>query len=104
MRKILLSALLAALGVRLSAQIPTAAPSGVQAFEPIQVAADGTITFRMYAPGAKEVQVVGEIVIVSGRESLPMTKDANGVWSAKLSGLLPETYTYSYRVDGAPTT
>jgi enterochelin esterase family protein len=104
MRPILLSVLVGGLSIRLSGQVPTSAPSGVQAFEPIQVAADGTITFRMYAPGAKEVQVVGEIVIVSGRESLPMTKDANGVWTTKLSGLLPETYTYSYRVDGAPAT
>lgn len=102
MRAILFAVLGAALSMPLPAQVPASAPSGVQAFKPIEVAADGTITFRMYAPGAKEVQVVGEIVTVSGRESLPMTKDANGVWSAKLSGMLPETYTYSYRVDGAP--
>lgn len=105
MRAILFSALLAAgLSIRLTAQVPSSAPIGVQVFEPIQVADDGTITFRMYAPGAKDVQVVGEIVTVTGRESFPMTKDANGVWNAKLSGLLPETYTYSYRVDGAATT
>lgn len=103
MRAILSAALAAALTLPLCAQIPDAAPRGAQAFEPTQVASDGTITFRMYAPGAKEVQVVGEIATVSGRESLPMTKDANGVWSGKLSGLLPETYGYAYRVDGSPT-
>lgn len=102
MRAILWAVLGAALSMPLAAQVPASAPSGVQGFKPIEVAADGTITFRMYAPGAKEAQVVGEIVTVSGRESLPMTKDANGVWSAKLSGMFPETYTYSYRVDGAP--
>lgn len=104
MRLILLSALIAALTMQVAGQVPSSAPSGAQAFAPTQVAADGTITFRMYAPGAKQVEVVGEIVIVSGRESLPMTKDVNGVWTAELSGLLPETYTYAYRVDGAPTT
>jgi enterochelin esterase family protein len=103
MRVILFTALFAVWSVPLWAQVPTSAPSGVQAFEPVQVAADGTITFKMFAPGAKEVQVIGEIVTVSGRESLPMTKDANGVWSAKLSGMFRDTYTYSYRVDGAPT-
>jgi enterochelin esterase family protein len=50
------------------------------------------------------VVVNGEIVTVSGRKALPMTKDENGIWSAKLSGLLPEQYTYDFLVDGAPTT
>ncbi|MGA2117892.1 MAG: alpha/beta hydrolase-fold protein [Bryobacteraceae bacterium] len=103
MHTVRLAVLVVSFSVLLPAQIPTQAPSGVQAFEPVQVAADGTITFKMFAPGAKEVQVVGEIVTVSGREALPMTKDPNGVWSAKLSGMFPDTYTYSYRVDGAAT-
>ena len=102
MHAVLFAALAAAFSMPLSAQVPASAPRGLQAFRPIEVAADGTITFRMYASEAKEVQVVGEIVTVSGRESLPMTKDANGVWSTKLSGMLPETYTYSYRVDELP--
>jgi enterochelin esterase-like enzyme len=102
----ILSALFAAAltTLPLSAQVPSAAPRGAQAFEPVQYAADGTITFKMYAPAAKEVQVVGEIVTISGRQSLPMTKDASGVWSATLSGMPPESYGYAYRVDGAPTT
>ncbi len=104
MRTIVLAALVAALSLPVSAQIPGAARRGAQDFEPVQVAADGTITFRMYAPAARQVEVVREIVTVSGRESLPMTKDENGVWSARLAAMLPESYGYAYRVDGAPTT
>lgn len=32
-----------------------------------------------------------------------MTKNDKGVWSASLSGLRPDAYTYLYMVDGAPT-
>jgi enterochelin esterase family protein len=32
-----------------------------------------------------------------------MTKNDKGVWSASLSGLRPDSYTYLYMVDGAPT-
>jgi enterochelin esterase-like enzyme len=104
MRAVLSAALAAALSFPVSTQVPGAARTGAQGFEPVEVAADGTITFRMYAPGAKEVDVVGEIVTVSGRESLPMSKGQNGVWSARLAGMAPESYGYAYRVDGAPTT
>jgi enterochelin esterase family protein len=71
-------------------------------FNAVETGADGTITFRMYAPAAKVVEVRGEVVTVAGRDALPMTKDENGVWTAKLSGLRPEAYSYSYMVDGAP--
>lgn len=88
------------------AQVPRSAPPGVPSSRPVEtsIGADGAaaITFRMYAPAAKQVDVTGEAIIVSGRESLPMTKEPNGLWSAKLTGLIPETYTYGYRVDGAP--
>jgi hypothetical protein len=32
-----------------------------------------------------------------------MTRDERGVWSAAIRGLRPETYSYVYVVDGAPT-
>jgi enterochelin esterase family protein len=76
--------------------------TGVAEFRPVEVV-DGTITFRMYAPAAKSAELRGEVVTVSGRDSVPMTRDDNGIWSATLSGLLPEQYSYSYDVDGAPT-
>ncbi len=74
----------------------------VPAFNPVEFK-DGVVTFHMYAPQAKNVEVRGEAITVAGKEFLPMTKDARGVWSASLAGLRPDGYTYIYMVDGAPT-
>ena len=74
----------------------------IPAFNPVEFK-DGVVTFRMYAPQAKHVEVRGEAMTVVGKESLQMTKDDRGVWSASLSGLRPDGYTYIYMVDGAPT-
>ncbi len=64
---------------------------------------NGIITFHMFAPQARTVQLRGEAVTVSGKEFIPMAKDEKGVWSASISGLRPDTYSYIYMVDGAPT-
>lgn len=69
-----------------------------------------TVTFRLWAPNAKEVCVeadffekqrqqtpLGEME-VAGR--IPMQKDANGVWSYTTSMPNPELHTYCYYVDG----
>lgn len=74
----------------------------IPAFTPVEFR-DGAVVFRMYAPQAKSVEVRGEAITVAGRESLPMTRDDRGVWSATLTGLRPDGYTYIYMVDGAPT-
>ncbi len=74
----------------------------IPAFTPVEFK-DGVVTFHMYAPHAKMVEVRGEAITVAGKEFLPMTKDDRGVWSASLSGLRPDGYTYIYMVDGAPT-
>jgi enterochelin esterase-like enzyme len=74
----------------------------IPSFTPVEFK-DGVVTFHMYAPEAKKVEVRGEAITVAGKEFLPMTKDARGVWSASLSGLRPDGYTYIYLVDGAPT-
>ena len=74
----------------------------VPAFNPVEFK-DGVVTFHMYAPQAKNVEVRGEAITVAGKSSLPMSRDDRGVWSASLSGLRPDGYTYIYMVDGAPT-
>lgn len=71
-------------------------------FVPVEVK-DGVVTFSMYAPQARRVEVRGEAITVAGKEFLPMTRDDRGVWSASLPGLRPDGYTYLYMVDGAPT-
>ena len=64
-----------------------------------EVAADGTVTFRLRAPNAKEVFVTG---LGSGPNArVAMQMDDQGVWSAKVGPLKPEIYTYSFSVDGA---
>jgi enterochelin esterase family protein len=74
----------------------------IPAFNPVEFK-DGVVTFHMYAPQATKVEVRGEAITVAGKEFLPMAKDDRGVWSASLSGLRPDGYTYLYMVDGAPT-
>lgn len=74
----------------------------IPTFTPVEFK-NGVVTFNMYAPQARSVEVRGEAITVAGKEALPMTKDSRGVWSASLTGLRPEGYTYLYMVDGAPT-
>ncbi len=59
------------------------------------IGADRTVTFRLRAPNANAVTVSG-----IGRGGLTMTKDEQGVWSAKTDALAPNVYTYSFNVDG----
>ena len=54
-----------------------------------EIAADGTVTFRLRAPNAKEVIVVGF------GQKLPMQKDEQGVWTATTGVLKPDIYTYT---------
>jgi enterochelin esterase-like enzyme len=81
-----------------SAQPPAAGRGGGPGAAPIrspEIAADGRVTFRLRAPNAKEVIVVGF------GQKLPMQRDEQGVWSATSEPLKPEIYTYAFSVDGA---
>ena len=59
-----------------------------------EVGTDSRVTFRLRAPNAREVAAS-----LAGN-SLPMQKDAQGVWSVISSVLAPGIYTYSLVVDG----
>ncbi|MBC8103687.1 MAG: esterase [Cytophagales bacterium] len=62
-----------------------------------QVDADRRVTFRLRAPAARSVTVVGEW----DSKSYPLVKDeATGVWSVTLGPVAPDLYGYSFRVDG----
>jgi len=67
-----------------------------------EVAADGRVTFRLYAPKATEVVVTGEVAPGFG-QPLVMSRDARGVWSAVSSALPSGAYRYSFTVDGVTT-
>jgi enterochelin esterase-like enzyme len=58
---------------------------------------EGRVTFRLRAPRAAEVTMRGEWAL---RQTIPMTKDAAGVWSATVGPLPPEVYAYSFVIDG----
>ena len=61
-----------------------------------EVHADRTVTFRLLAPNAKEVQVSGEFT----SKPLSMTKDEKGIWSVTTEPLEPNTYGYNFIMDG----
>ncbi|MBC3788455.1 esterase [Spirosoma utsteinense] len=61
-----------------------------------QVNADKTVTFRYQAPQAKAVELSAQFE----KASVPMTKDAQGIWSATVGPVKPDIYPYNFRVDG----
>ena len=62
----------------------------------VETAADGSVTFRIYAPNAKQVGVSGDIMT----RGLTFVKSDNGVWSATLKDATPGAYRYTFNVDG----
>jgi len=61
-----------------------------------QVDADGSVVFRLWAPGARSVQV--ELTHARGREALAMRAAADG-WCAATATHVPPDATYAYRID-----
>lgn len=64
---------------------------------------DGTVTFRLKAPSAREVLLTGPAILTAlGKtgQSVPFTKDADGVWSLTVGPLRPDMYVYHFLVDG----
>jgi enterochelin esterase-like enzyme len=65
-----------------------------------EVAPDGHVTFRIFAPNARAVTV-------NGIRHLPdqaMTKDDAGIWSVTVGPLGPDIYSYVFSIDGAIVT
>lgn len=64
---------------------------------------DGTVTFRLKAPAAKEVLLSGVAVLTALKKSgqgAPFTKGEDGVWSLTVGPLKPDMYAYHLLVDG----
>jgi enterochelin esterase-like enzyme len=64
-----------------------------------EVAADRRVTFRLLAPGAREVTLTGEFL----RDNKPLEKNAGGLWSVTVGPLDPEIYHYNFVIDGVRT-
>ena len=62
-----------------------------------EIAADGRVTFRIYAPKASDVQVIGNF---PGGKGMAMTKDDAGVWLVTTPPLKPELWAYTFSIDG----
>ena len=75
-----------------------------------EVHADGTVTFRLYAPKAVTVEVEGDFLpqqVVDtpmGKQEMAgkaaLKEGANGVWTYTSPVLAPEMYMYKFKVDG----
>ncbi|HEX7139931.1 MAG TPA: alpha/beta hydrolase-fold protein [Vicinamibacterales bacterium] len=76
---------------------PSAAP--VPAVTSPEALSDGRVAFRVLAPRADEVRLVGTD-IPRNIQGTPMTKDANGVWEVVVGPLLPGSYRYNFNVNG----
>ncbi len=82
-------------------QVPVVSP---------EVNADNTVTFRLAAPQATQVQITGDFLAPKsvdtpfGKMEQPgvenLTKDEKGVWTYTCSALSPELYSYNLIVDG----
>jgi enterochelin esterase-like enzyme len=66
-----------------------------------EVHPDRTVTFRLYAPRASDVVLMGSPGILEFiKEPKPLQKDDKGVWSLTVGPLPPGFYTYGYAIDG----
>ena len=73
-----------------------------------EVLPDRRVTFRLLAPKATDVTLTGEFLPASAEASAPpsvvhMVKGSDGVWTATVGPVEPETYHYHFTVDGVRT-
>ncbi len=89
----------AVIGVLLTAMLgnlSSAQPPRRPQIESPEIHSDRTVTFRVRAPNAQQVELNGQFI--KGNQA--MTKDESGVWSIKLGPLEPNLYPYSFVIDG----
>ena len=66
-----------------------------------EVHSDRTVTFRLFAPKASDVLLMGSPGILEAiKEPKPLQKDDKGIWSLTVGPLPPGFYTYGYAIDG----
>lgn len=63
-----------------------------------EVNADGTVTFRLRAPQASSVELVGEVM--QGKGPQAMVKGEDGIWSVSIGPIPPEIWIYNFRIEG----
>ena len=94
MKKHLLSALVLLLSFTAFAQQePLVSP---------ELHADGSVTFRILAPNAKDVKMVGDFV--ANWEPQTMTSSSTGLWTLTTKPLASDLYSYNVYIDGYKAT
>ncbi|NMC40015.1 MAG: esterase [Bacteroidales bacterium] len=78
-----------------SALVHAQPPAGPMAISP-QVNPDKTVTFRYFAPSAREVRLSAQFE----KGPVAMTRAANGMWSVTVGPVKPDIYPYNFIVDG----
>ena len=66
-----------------------------------EIAKDRSVTFRIWAPKASDVQLSGNWM--GPRPPVPLTKNDEGVWTTRVAPLEPNIYSYGFIVDGIRT-
>ena len=65
-----------------------------------EIQADRKVTFRLFAPKASEVVLMGSPGILEfTKKPMPLQKDEKGVWSLTIGPLPAGFYTYGYAID-----
>ena len=95
MKKMIFAAVALLMWVSASAQFQRT-PTPNDNLKSVEVNADGSVTFRIYAPKAEQVSLSGDIAA----RGLTFTKADNGVWSATMAKATPGAYRYTFVVDG----
>lgn len=95
MKKLIFAAVALLMWVSASAQFQRT-PTPNDNLKSVEVNADGSVTFRIYAPKAEQVSLSGDIMA----RGLTFTKADNGVWSATMEKATPGAYRYTFVVDG----
>jgi enterochelin esterase family protein len=66
-----------------------------------EIHADGSVTFRLFAPKASAVELMGSPGILEFiKKPMPLEKDSKGIWSLTVGPLPPGFYTYGFAIDG----
>jgi enterochelin esterase-like enzyme len=68
---------------------------------PVEVSADGHVTFRFLAPNAQKVRVSAGDIPDTG-SGVVLTKGTNDVWEGTIGPVQPGEYRYNFNVDGLP--
>jgi enterochelin esterase-like enzyme len=82
-------------------EMPPSPPAQQKAIDRLtSVGHDKSITFRLFAPLAKEVSVLSVELPKPSKGPIPLARDSDGLWTTTTAPLAPDLYEYSFLVDG----